>query len=116
MLSTETLAPEEALESGFLIKSLLYELLNKEMKSDLFSVYCYTDNEPLVDTINSTKTFTEKRLKVNLCIIREIIEKQEVKSVSWCESSLQSADCLTKIAASGEKLLHVFNADDKLIN
>ena len=38
-LSAETLALEEALESSFMIKSLLYELLNKEMKSDLFPVY-----------------------------------------------------------------------------
>ena len=43
-LSAETLALEEALESSFMIKSPLYELLNKEMKSDLFPVYCYTDN------------------------------------------------------------------------
>ena len=55
-LSAETLALEEALESSFMIKSLLCELLNKEMKSDLFQVYCYTDNKSLVDTINSTKT------------------------------------------------------------
>lgn len=38
-LSAETLALEEALESIFMIKSLLSELLNKEIKSDLFPVY-----------------------------------------------------------------------------
>ena len=37
-LSAETLALEEALESSFMIKSLLCELLSKEMKSDLFPV------------------------------------------------------------------------------
>ena len=47
-LSAETLALEEALESSFMIKSPLYELLNKEMKSDLFPVYCYTDNNHLL--------------------------------------------------------------------
>ena len=54
------LALEEALEFIFMIKSLLCELLNKEMKSDLFSVYCYIDNKPLIDTVNSTKTLSEK--------------------------------------------------------
>ena len=90
-----------------MIKSLLYELLNKEMKSDLFPVYCYTNNKSLVDTINSTKTLTEKRLKVDVC--REMIEKQEVKIVSWCDSSSQLADCLKKV-------LHVLKGEGKLIN
>ena len=107
-LSAETLALEEALESSFMIKSLLCELLNKEMKSGLFQVYCYTDNKSLVDTINSTKTLTEKRLKADVCIIREMTEKQEVKSVSWRDSSSQLTDCLTKVVASSEKRLHVF--------
>ena len=98
-----------------MIKSLLCELLNKDMKSDLFPVYCYTDNKSLDDTINSTKTLTEKRLKVDMCIIREIIEKQQVKSVSWCDISSQLTDCLTKVGASSEKLLHVLKGEGKLI-
>ena len=32
-----------------------------------------------------------------------MIEKQEVKSVSWCDSSSQIAKCLTKVGASSEK-------------
>ena len=107
-LSAETLALEEALESSFMIKSLLCELLNKEMKSGLFQVYCYTDNKSLVDTINSTKALTEKRLKADVCIIREMTEKQEVKSVSRRDSSSQLTDCLTKVGASSEKRLHAF--------
>ena len=45
-----------------------------------------------------------------------MIEKQEVKSVLWCDSSSILADCLTKIGASSEKLLHVLKGEDKLIN
>ena len=115
-LSAETLALEEALGSSFMIKSLLSELLNKEMKSDLFPIYCYTDNKSILDTINSTKVLTEKRLKVDVCIIREMTEKQDVKSVSWCDSSSQLADCLTKVGASSEKLLHVLKGEEKLID
>ena len=84
------------------------------MKSDLFPVYCYTNNKSLVDTNNSTKTLTEKRLKVDVCIIREMIEKQEVKSVSWCGSSSQLTDCLTKVSASSGKLLHVLKGETNL--
>ena len=84
MLSAETLALEEALQSSFMIKSLLFILLNKELKFDLFPIYCYTDNKSLVDTINSTKKFTEKRLKVDVCIITEMTEKKSQKCfVVW---------------------------------
>ena len=53
------------------------------MHHDLFPIDCHTDSNSLVDTINSTKTVTEKHLEVDVCIIREITEKNEVQSVSW---------------------------------
>ena len=78
-LSAETLALEEALESSFMMRSLLCEVLNKEMDPVIFPIYCYTDNKSLVEMVNSTKTLTEKKLKVHICIIREMIEKHENK-------------------------------------
>ena len=99
MLCRETLALEEALESSLMIKSLLCELLNKEMKPNLLPVYCDSENKSLVDDINSAKMFTEKPLKIAVYLIREMTEKQEVKSVSWYDSSSQLGDCLTKVGA-----------------
>ena len=84
------------------------------MHPDIFLIYCYTDNKSLVETINSTKTLTEKRLKVDICIIREMIEKHEVKQISRCDSSSQLANCLTKAGALCEKLLHVLQGSAKL--
>ena len=65
----------------------------KEMYPDIFPIYCYTDNKSLVETVNSTKTLTENRLKVDICIIREMINKHEVKQISCCDSSSQPVDC-----------------------
>ena len=36
-----------------------------------------------------------------------MIEKHEVKQISWCNSTSQLADCLTKAGTSCEKLLCV---------
>ena len=66
------------------------------MHLDIFPIYCYTDNKSLVETVNSTKFLTEKWLKVDICIIRELIEKHEVKQISWCDCSPLLAHCLTK--------------------
>ena len=76
-LSAETLALEEALKFSFVIRSLLCELLNKEMTRNMFPIHCYTNNKSLVDTISSTKALTEKKLKIDICIILEVIEKKK---------------------------------------
>ena len=114
--SAETLALEEVLEFCFMGRSLFCEVSNKEMHPDIFPIcyICYTDHKSLVQMVNSTKTLTEKQLKVDICIIREMIEKHEVKQISWCDSSSQLADCLTKAGASCEKLLRVLQGNAKL--
>ena len=43
-----------------------------------------------------------------------MIEKHEVKQISWCDSSSQLANCLTKAGALCEKLLHVLQGSAKL--
>ena len=52
------------------------------MKHKIFPIYYYTNSKSFADTINFTKTLTEKMLKVFVCVIREMIDKQEVESTS----------------------------------
>ena len=74
-------------------------------KEEYLPIYAIVDNKSLIESLYSTKTVTEKHLKIDICIIREMLEKGEVKSVIWRESELQLADCLTKGGASTNKLL-----------
>ena len=70
-----------------MIKSLLVELIGKGSYQNIIPICCYTDNKSLVDTINLTKTLTEKRLQVDICTIRKMIKKQEVKQITWCDTA-----------------------------
>ena len=106
-LAAETLALEQALEMRFMMKSFLCELLNKEISNKVVPIKCYVDNKSLVDSIFSTKTLTEKRLKIDICIIRDMLSKNEVYSIEWCKSEAQLVDCLTKGTASNTKFLNV---------
>ena len=54
-----------------MILSLLCEKVNKEMHHDLFSIYCYTDNTSLANTISSTKAIPEERFKVLMCVLSD---------------------------------------------
>ena len=96
-----------AAETCFMMKSFLCELLKKKISNKVLPIKCYTDNKSLVDSIFSTKTVTEKQLKIDICIILDIFKENEVYSIEWCKSESQLADCLTKRTASNTKLLNV---------
>ena len=114
-LAAETLALEQALEMCFMMKSFLCELLNKEISKKVLPIKCYVDNKSLVDSIFSTKTLTEKRLKIDICIIRDMLSKNKVYSIEWCKREAQLADCLTKGTASNTKLLNVLKNGSGLL-
>ena len=72
--------------------------------------YGLTDNQSLCDTLYSTKSISDKRLKVDICMIHKIIENKEISQVPWIETKKQLAlsyqeGCFSKsllIALSGE--------------
>ena len=70
--STETPVLEQALETCFMMKPFLCELLNKEISNKVLPVKCYVDSKSLVDSIFSTKTVTENRLKIVICLLEFI--------------------------------------------
>ena len=103
-LTAETLALQEAIELAIMIKCMLLDILKIEYNNKTLPIKCITDGKFLHDAVYSSKEVTEKRLKVELCAIRESLEKDEVTSVLWTNSKNQLADCLTKEGASRDKL------------
>ena len=76
-----------------------------------------TGSKSLDDAVYSSKTITEERLKIELCAIPESLEKREIRSVTWVNSSDQLADCFTsKEGESCKKLYDVLsrNSNNKL--
>ena len=50
-----------------MIKTMFLEILNVDAHNQILPIKCVT----LHDAVYSTKTLTEKRLKIELCAIRE---------------------------------------------
>ena len=67
-----------------------------------------TDCRSLYDYIYRGKKIYEKRLHVELCLIREILKEKQCE-IEWCETKDQLADCLTKHMVS-HRLIHVLKA------
>ena len=95
---------------------MFLEISNVDADNQILPMKCVTDNKSLHDAVYSTKTLTEKRLKMELCAIRESLEKQEIHSVIWVCSEDQFADCLTKEGESREKLHGTQSEKVKLLN
>ena len=102
-LAAESLAQLDAADASFLIKSLPVELL--QCSSDKIKIESITDNKSLFETLYSTKTTEDKRLRVDIAALRERLGNGEIDKIHWVETSYQNADCLTKSGASTVALL-----------
>ena len=109
-MSAETLALVDATEASCWLSNLISELLsyNKYVKIHLL-IACFTDSWQLYHALCSIRPVLDKRLRVEIGILREMIEKKEIVSVNWITRDKQIANCLTKRGASPDLLLKVLS-------
>ena len=55
-----------------------------------------TDNKSLWEILNNTRQCEEKLLRNSIALVKEMVEKGEVKNIEWVETSNMLADILTK--------------------
>ena len=99
-LAAETLALADAAETAVYITHIIRELIG----SVNIPIVCYTDNKSLVDVLESKKNVDDKRLRIDLSVLRDMIHKKEISSIQWVSTSGQLANCLTKRGASAVQL------------
>ena len=92
-LAAETIALVEGFESAFLVSNVLSEILYKGQKS--IPIETITDCYSLFEAAKSETSITDKRLRIELSIIRESLSRNEFK-LKWVKTGSQIADCLTK--------------------
>ena len=96
----------DAIQSALYTKSILEELsLDQSIK-----VICFTDNLSLFQTAQESTQCGDKRLRMELSVVREAISRGEIE-LKWVDSQHQLADCLTKKGSNSTKLLERINAN-----
>ena len=103
-LAAETLSLVEALDMAFYLGSILSEILSIKIP-----IECQVDNKSLHENLHSTKNVTEKRLRIDLASVKEMLQKGEVEDIKWVESAHQLSDCFTKRGVPAGKLLNILN-------
>lgn len=99
-LAAETLAMSEAVDMGIFIATLFGELIKGKPDPCILPIVCVVDCKSLVDALKSSKYVSEKRLRIELSSLKQLVENGQIKQIQWCDSKSQLADCLTKHGAS----------------
>lgn len=103
-LAAETLAAAEAVDMAYYLGNMLSQILYDEERK--FPVELYVDNHSLYDNVYSVKNVSEKRLRVDIAALKEMVQNGELK-VFWVESKAQLADVLTKKGVNSLKIASV---------
>ena len=112
--AAETLSQVEAAEACFWLSGILKEILfDSQDRSPQYSIECRTDSHQLYDAVYSIRPVLHKRLRIDVAILKEMIERKEVTQIKWINKKYQLVDSLTKRGASSHNLMRVF-AEGKL--
>ena len=104
-LAAETLAMAVALDAAMLIEAMWREMVGPHYNISIVGI---TDCHSLFDAVNSSKAVTDKRLRMEISMLREMQERGEME-LSWTEKENQLADVLTKRGVNSLKLQRVLS-------
>ena len=110
-LASEASAVGEAADAGYFVASMLCDILKD---SDLRTVHCFTDNKSLVETVKSMKMHSDRKLRVDLSRLREMLGGNEI-TLSWVDGKSQLANSLTKKGASTDLLFETLRSSKILV-
>ena len=81
----------DGIHAASLFQNLLAEVLVLNIP-----ILPVSDNASLINAVYSSKTVTDKRLRVDLGYLKSFIDEKNMEKMIWVPSKLQLADCLTK--------------------
>lgn len=108
--AAECLAAVTAAEMTIYLATLLQEILH--LSDGCIKTYVFCDNDNLVKAVHSSTNMEDRRLLIDVSVLRDLLQKGELGQFRWVNSKLQVADSLTKQGACNKNLVRILN--DKL--
>ena len=102
--AAETLAMVDAAEASVYYQSFLRELVGS-LPEYKFDIFCKTDNASLHGSVHSNTQIIDKQLRIETAILREMLLKKELASMTWVPTANQRADILTKAGVPSSRVL-----------
>ena len=105
-IAAECLSAVEAAEMTIYLATLIKDIFQLTSIVDTF-VYC--DNRNLVNAVHSSTNLEDKRLVIDVSVLRDFLQQKELSDFCWVSTEFQLADTLTKQGASDKLLINVLN-------
>ena len=102
--AAETRSLEDGLDEAIHFARMVREIYDGKVNlknPKQIEVEGLTDNKGLWENINNTRQCDEKLLRNSIALIKEMVDKNEVKKIEWVETSGMLADILTKKGGNG---------------
>ena len=103
-LGAETQALNNGLDAALGAKLLLKEITNGKVDLEVTAI---TDNKSCRDAVYSESEVTERILRGDIAIIKEMISTNRVKEIKWVVGEMMLADLLTKRGVNKIPLMDV---------
>ena len=103
--SAECLALLDGLEDAFVLKSALCEMFGSDVIQ--MKIVGRTDHKNLYDAIHSSLPATEKILRIDLAVLKEMLRSKKIDCIERVSNDEQLADVLTKKGVNNKSLLNV---------
>jgi hypothetical protein len=97
VLAVELFVMIHDLDVGSVLKSILIRMLDKKI---LISLILITDSKFLYDCLIRLNIIVEKRLMIDVMILRQFYERREITKMIWIHDINNSVDSMIKIKSS----------------
>lgn len=77
---------------------MLEEILGVSSKS--IEIYAFVDNKIVIESVHSTKKVEDRRLRVDIAALTEVVTQGDVRKIQCYSGQKQLANCLTKAGAN----------------
>lgn len=111
-LSSECLEAVEAAETCILLRERLQEMLC--LKQGSVKISLLTDSKSLLDAVHTSTSVENKRLQIDINMLREMVERNEINEFRWIPTEYQLANPLTKSGASVDYLVRTIRCSQGL--
>ena len=113
-IAAECLAAVEAAEMTVYLSVVISDILKLPSGSVKTLVLC--DNNNLVTAAHSTTNLEDKRLIIDISVLRDLLNRGELSEFRWVSTKLQIANSLTKAGACDKDLTQILNNKLKFVD
>nr|XP_039255142.1 uncharacterized protein LOC120332004 [Styela clava] len=111
-LAAETLAMSAGVDMASFVSSLYTEIMHRAINLEKLPIEIVTDNRSLHDAIKSIKQVQDRRLRIEVAMLKEMMSNKEITRIRWCNSEQPLADNLTKKGSSSSSLLDIIQCNE----